>query len=123
MKIQLIAISTSALILTACATSVLRSSPDNVVTESFTPNYEGAKKVADIECGKYKRVAKMTSGVDPMSKKIFFDCIDSDNKNNYSEKLESVTAQRLKELNELHKQGLINNKDFESKKAEILKSM
>jgi len=34
----------------------------------------------------------------------------------------SVT-ERLKELNNLHKQGLISTSDYESKKAEILKSM
>jgi len=32
-------------------------------------------------------------------------------------------AERLKELNNLYKQGLINKNDYESKKAEILKAM
>jgi hypothetical protein len=35
----------------------------------------------------------------------------------------STPTDRLKELNNLFKQGLINQKDYESKKAEILKAM
>jgi hypothetical protein len=35
----------------------------------------------------------------------------------------SPPSERLKDLNNLFKQGLINKDDFESKKAEILKAM
>ena len=36
---------------------------------------------------------------------------------------QTSAAQRLKELNELFKEGLITEKDFESKKQEILKGI
>lgn len=49
--------------------------------------------------------------------------IPSPNSSAISSRTASPPADRLKELNNLFKQGLINKNDYENKKAEILKSM
>jgi hypothetical protein len=63
-------------ILTGCATSVVSSNPRNVVVESQSMNAKAAQELADAECAKHKRYAKMTLKADYWERNYTFECID-----------------------------------------------
>jgi hypothetical protein len=46
--------------LAGCTTTVKSSSPNHVTVESYQMNHSKAQKLADIECAKYYRHARLT---------------------------------------------------------------
>jgi hypothetical protein len=61
--------------LTACAAQVVSSSPRTVVIKTMGPDYNGAQKLADIECGKHKLFAQLAPRGAPSSNFIF-NCVN-----------------------------------------------
>jgi len=70
----LIGIVTSAL--AGCSTSVISSNPRNVVVESQSLNAAEAQRLADAECQKYNRYAKMTIKGDYWDRNYTFECVE-----------------------------------------------
>ncbi len=62
--------------LNGCATSVVSSNPRNVVVESQLMDAKEAQKLADAECAKHKRYAKMTIKADYWERNYTFECVD-----------------------------------------------
>ena len=62
--------------LSGCATSVVSSNPRNVVVESQSMDAKEAQRLADAECAKHKRYAKMTIKADYWERNYTFECID-----------------------------------------------
>ena len=109
------------LIFTGCATRVLISDRDHVVTDSPNPNYSDSKQVADAECAKYNRIAKMTSGVNAFDRKVTFDCVDrNDGPDKLNERTSFDMYSELKKLNELLNSRIITQAEFDSQKKIIL---
>ena len=110
----------SILMLNGCATRVLISDRDHVVTDSANPNYSESKQVADAECAKYNRNAKMTSGVNAFDRKVTFDCIE---RNDSPDKLNDRTSfdmySELKKLNDLLNARIITQAEFDAQKKII----
>jgi len=59
-----------------CASSVVSSNPRNVVVESQSMDAREAQRLADAECAKYKRYAKMTIKADYWDRNYSFECIE-----------------------------------------------
>lgn len=72
--LMLIGIVTSAL--GGCSTSVVSSSPKNVVVESQSLNAGEAQRLADAECQKHNRFAKMTIKGDYWDRHYTFECVE-----------------------------------------------
>ena len=62
--------------LSGCATSVISSNPRNVMVESYWMDAKEAQRLADAECAKYKRCAKMTIKGDTWDRIYVFECIE-----------------------------------------------
>jgi hypothetical protein len=72
--LMLIGIVTSAL--GGCSTSVISSNPRNVVVESQSLNAAEAQRLADAECQKHNRYAKMTIKGDYWDRNYTFECVE-----------------------------------------------
>lgn len=59
-----------------CSTSVISSSPRNVVVESQSLNAKEAQRLADAECSKHNRYAKMTIKGDYWDRNYTFECVE-----------------------------------------------
>ena len=73
---QIMLISFIACALSGCATSVVSSNPRNVVIESQSMNAKEAQKLADAECLKHKRFARMTIKADYWDRNYTFECVE-----------------------------------------------
>ncbi|HHM8127003.1 TPA: hypothetical protein ACRMWJ_005763 [Pseudomonas aeruginosa] len=62
--------------LVGCSTSVVSSNPRNVVVESQSLNAAEAQKLADAECRKHNRYAKMTIKGDYWDRNYTFECAE-----------------------------------------------
>lgn len=62
--------------LAGCSTSVISSSPRNVVVESQSLNAAEAQRLADVECQKHSRYAKMTIKGDYWERNYTFECVE-----------------------------------------------
>ena len=62
--------------LSGCATSVVSSNPRSVAVESQSMDAKEAQRLADAECAKHKRYAKMTIKADYWERNYTFECID-----------------------------------------------
>lgn len=70
----LIGVVTSAL--GGCSTSVISSNARNVVVESQSLNAAEAQRLADAECQKHNRYAKMTNKGDYWDRNYTFECVE-----------------------------------------------
>ena len=122
MRIPAILLTSATVLFSGCATKVLQSDQFGVVTDSFTPNYTEAKQVADIECAKYNRSAIMKSGVNAFDRKVTFECVNNEKKNDSLDnvKTSSDRYSELKKLKELLDIGAITSQEFETQKSKIL---
>lgn len=59
-----------------CSTSVISSNPRNVVVESQSLNAAEAQRLADAECQKHNRFAKMTIKGDYWDRHYTFECVE-----------------------------------------------
>lgn len=62
--------------LVGCASSVVSSNPRNVVVESQSLNAAEAQRLADAECKKHNRYAKMTIKGDYWDRNYTFECVE-----------------------------------------------
>lgn len=62
--------------LTGCAAEVISSSERSVVVRSHTADAPGAQKLADAECAKRNRFARMSARPDYTSNDFVFDCVN-----------------------------------------------
>lgn len=108
-------------LLTGCGTTILSSNQYGVVTDSATPNATESQRIADAECAKYHRVAKMTSGANAFSRNVTFDCVSDDTQNKESVgKSKSDMYTELKKLKELLDSKVITQDEFDAQKKKIL---
>lgn len=107
-------------LLFGCATRVLKSNQNLVITDSFTPNYKDAQQTADIECEKYNRIAKMLSGVNVYDRTVTFECVDKDKKSDLTNKDDSKMFSDLKNLKDLLNSKIITQEEFDVQKKKIL---
>lgn len=63
-------------ILCGCTTHVVSSNPRSVLVESAWLNAKEAQRLADAECAKHGRYAKMTLKADYTEQTYSFDCVD-----------------------------------------------
>lgn len=64
-------------VLSGCSTTqVISSNPRNVLVESNMMDAKEAQRLADAECSKYKRHAKMTLKADFHDRNYAFECVD-----------------------------------------------
>jgi hypothetical protein len=61
--------------LTGCATKVISSTPRSVIVESELMDVAEAQKLADIECAKHNRFARITMRATRADKTYTFDCV------------------------------------------------
>lgn len=64
------------LLLCGCATSVVSSNPRSVLVESQNMDAKEAQRLADAECAKHNRHAKMTLKADYWERNYSFDCVE-----------------------------------------------
>ena len=64
------------LMVAGCATSVLSANPRQVIVESQMMDAQKAQALADAECAKHKRYARMTLKADYWERNYTFECID-----------------------------------------------
>lgn len=64
------------LMLCGCATHVISSNPRNVVVESNMMDAGEAQRLADAECAKHKRIAKMTLKPYGADHTYTFECVE-----------------------------------------------
>ena len=108
-------------LLTGCGTTTIHSDQYGVVTDSFTPNATESQRIADAECAKYHRVAKMTSGANAYSRNVTFECVGDDTQNKVSAgKSNSDMYMELKKLKELLDSKTITQDEFDAQKKKIL---
>jgi hypothetical protein len=74
MKVYLICIIIG-LTLSGCAAKVVTSSPRSVVVESQGMDTAESQSLADHECGKYQKHAKMTARPTYWLREFVFDCV------------------------------------------------
>ena len=65
-----------AIAITGCSTKVVSSNPRNVVVESQALNAKEAQRLADSECSKHHRYAKMTIKGDYWDRHYTFECVE-----------------------------------------------
>ena len=58
-----------------CGTSVVSSNPRSVIVESQMMDAKEAQRLADIECAKHTRYAKMTFKADYWERNYTFECV------------------------------------------------
>jgi len=75
MKNNIIFIMLLSTILAGCATKVVSSNPRSVIVESEMMEASKAQELADIECKKHNRYAKMTTKADFHDRNYVFDCV------------------------------------------------
>ena len=63
------------LFIIGCSTQVVSSSERSVIVESQSMNIAEAQKLANAECAKYKKFARMTVKADYWERNYIFDCI------------------------------------------------
>ena len=63
------------LLLCGCATQVVSSSQNTVIVESQMLDAAQAQKLADAECSKYGRTARMTSKGGYWERNYIFECL------------------------------------------------
>lgn len=68
-------------LLAGCAASVISSNPRSVVVDAGKPplasrSSADAQRLADAECAKHGRLARMTGRPEPYRNEYVFDCID-----------------------------------------------
>lgn len=63
-------------LMTGCAAKVVSSSPRTVVVRAPDTSIAESQKLADIECAKYSRYARMIDRPSPMSSEFVFDCVN-----------------------------------------------
>jgi hypothetical protein len=59
-----------------CGTSVISSNPRQVIVESQMMDAKEAQRLADSECAKNKRYAKMTLKADYWERNYTFECVE-----------------------------------------------
>lgn len=59
-----------------CGTSVISSTPRQVIVESQMMDAQKAQQLADDECAKHKRYAKMTFKADYWERNYTFECVE-----------------------------------------------
>ena len=64
------------LFLNGCMTSVVSSTPRSVIVESQWLNAGEAQRLADEECVKHQRFAKMTFKADYWERNYVFECLE-----------------------------------------------
>lgn len=73
---KIIALAALALALGGCAAKVVSTSPRSVVISAGDARVQEAQDMADRECAKHGRFARMTSKPSPTSDQFAFDCIN-----------------------------------------------
>ena len=63
------------LLLVGCATKVISSTPRSVIVESELMDITEAQKLADAECAKHNRFARITMRATRSDKTYTFDCV------------------------------------------------
>ena len=66
-----------AFVVAGCPTHLVSSDERSVVVESQSRKADDAQKIADAECAKSKRSAKMTSEAGYWDRNYIFECVDS----------------------------------------------
>jgi hypothetical protein len=66
------------LVAAGCAPSVRSSSPNHVTIESYQMDFRRAQQLADAECAKYNRQARLTLKASPgeAERDYIFACVD-----------------------------------------------
>jgi uncharacterized protein YceK len=62
--------------LSGCAAKVLSASPRSVVVKAHVQDYAGAQKLADGECSKHQRHARLMERPGPTTAEFVFDCVN-----------------------------------------------
>jgi hypothetical protein len=62
--------------LSSCTTAVISANARSVVVESQSLNAKEAQRLADAECSKHKRYAKMTIKGDYWDRNYTFECVE-----------------------------------------------
>jgi len=65
-----------AFLMTGCATQVISSNPRSVIVESNMMDAGEAQRLADAECAKHKRMAKMTLKPYGADHTYTFECVE-----------------------------------------------
>lgn len=76
MRVLCLAAVCAAAVLSGCAAKVVSSSPRSVVISAGDARVQEAQDMADKECAKHGRFAKMTARPNPMSDQFLFDCVN-----------------------------------------------
>lgn len=87
-----------AFVIVGCPTHLVSSDERSVVVESQSLKVDEAQKIADAECAKNQRSAKMTSKGSYWDSNYVFECIPSDmpsNKTGATDTANKTTPQRL----------------------------
>lgn len=63
-------------LLAGCATEVVSTSPRTVVIRARDNAYAESQKLADAECAKYQRFARLIARPGPTSAEFIFDCVN-----------------------------------------------
>ena len=63
------------LVLSGCATAVVSSNERSVIVESQAMNAGEAQTLANAECAKHKRFARMITKADYWDRNYVFDCV------------------------------------------------
>lgn len=63
------------LLIIGCSTQVVSSSERSVIVESQSMNIGEAQKLANAECAKYKKFARLAVKADYWERNYVFDCI------------------------------------------------
>lgn len=66
----------AAVLVSGCAARVLSSSPRTVVVKAHVQDYAGAQKLADVECAKHQRHARLMERPGPTTAEFVFDCVN-----------------------------------------------
>ena len=107
--------------LSGCGTTVQSSNQYGVVTDASVPNASESQRLADAECAKYHRVAKMTSAGGLLQRQFIFDCVNDDSQNNNSsDNGASDMYKELMKLKELLDSNVITQEEYDTQKTRIL---
>lgn len=72
---KMISVFLAALALTGCAAKVVSSSPRTVVVSAPDNSVAEAQGLADAECRKHQRFARLIERPSPTSDQFIFDCV------------------------------------------------
>lgn len=79
MKTKLTLAGLAAALLSGCAATVTSSTPRSVIVDAGRPpnlNGASAQRLADAECAKHSRFARMSGRPNPGSNDYVFDCVE-----------------------------------------------